>query len=132
MTTKDGEAATGAEAGDGGGLYESRDQAAMAAARVRVFAHPHRLMILSRLLRGECTVGEIDSATGIGQPALSQQLAQLRRAATVRTRRAARQIHYSLADAHVATCVRTIEAMFGGGPEGAGAALVREGGLEPP
>ncbi|GAN76666.1 transcriptional regulator ArsR [Acidisphaera rubrifaciens HS-AP3] len=103
-----------------------------AAARVRVFAHPHRLMILSRLLRGECTVGEIDAATGIGQPALSQQLAQLRRAETVRTRREARQIHYSLADAHVATCVRTIEVMFGGGRASAAAALVREGGLEPP
>lgn len=131
MTTKNGEEAESGDA-DGSGLYRARGRATAAAAQVRVFAHPHRLMILSRLLQGECTVGEIDSATGIGQPALSQQLAQLRRAATVRTRREARQIHYSLADAHVATCVRTIEAMFGGSRTGAAASVVREGGLEPP
>ena len=72
-------------------------------------------MILSCLLNGECSVGQIASATGIGQPALSQQLAELRRAELVSTRREAKQISYSLADDGVARCVRNIEAIFGGG-----------------
>jgi hypothetical protein len=61
------------------------------------------------------TVSEIDTATQIGQPALSQQLGELRRAGLVATRRAARQVSYRLADAGVAQCVRSIEAQFGEG-----------------
>ena len=72
-------------------------------------------MILSFLLGGERGVGEIEAATGIGQPALSQQLAELRRAELVKARRAAKQAHYRLAGDEVAHCVRNIEAMFGGG-----------------
>ena len=60
-------------------LFESRDRAVKAADKLKVYAQPQRLMILSCLLRGERTVSEIDAATGIGQPALSQQLAELRR-----------------------------------------------------
>ena len=72
-------------------------------------------MILSRLLDGECTVSEIDEATGIGQPALSQQLAELRRAELVQGRRSAKQVYYRLANDDVSVCVRSIEAIFGGG-----------------
>jgi len=96
-------------------LYSSRLAADAAAERLKVYAQPQRLMILSHLLGGERTVGEIDAATGIGQPALSQQLAELRRADVVRTRRASKQVHYRLADDNVEICVRGIEAMFGGG-----------------
>ena len=71
-------------------------------------------MILSSLLRSERNVGEIAGATGIGQPALSQQLAQLRRAGLVRTRKDAKLVWYSLADDGVALCVRNMEAIFGG------------------
>ena len=49
----------------------------------------------------------------ISQPALSQQLAELRRAELVKTRREAKQVHYRLADDAAALCVRTLEAMFG-------------------
>jgi DNA-binding transcriptional ArsR family regulator len=97
-------------------LYGSRPAADAAAERLKIYAQPQRLMILSRLLDGESTVSEIDEATGIGQPALSQQLAELRRADVVKTRREARQVYYRLADENVATCVRGIEAMFGGQP----------------
>ena len=97
-------------------LYASRAAADVAAERLRIYAQPQRLMILSRLLDGEHTVSEIDEATGIGQPALSQQLAELRRATIVKTRRASKRIFYRLADDNVMTCVRGIEAMFGGDP----------------
>lgn len=91
----------------------TREEADKAVEKLRSFAQPQRLLILSHLQAGEMTVSEIDSATEIGQPALSQQLGELRRAGLVATRRAARQVFYRLADASVALCVRSIEAQFG-------------------
>lgn len=102
-------------------LYASRPAADAAAERLKIYAQPQRLMILSRLIDGEHTVSEIDEATNIGQPALSQQLAELRRADVVKTRREAKQVYYRLADENVATCVKGIEAMFGGSADVAGA-----------
>ena len=96
-------------------LAGTRAAADAAAERLKIYAQPQRLMILSCLLSGERNVGEIEAATGIGQPALSQQLAELRRAGMVTTRRMSRLVLYRLADDRTETCVRAIEAMFGGG-----------------
>ncbi|EPR11069.1 hypothetical protein M527_03080 [Sphingobium indicum IP26] len=95
-------------------LFENKDAASAAAEKLKVFAQPQRLMILSCLLLGERNVGEIAQATGIGQPALSQQLAELRRAELVKARKAAKQVWYTLADESVEQCVSNIEAMLGG------------------
>lgn len=95
-------------------IYQDRALADKAVEKLRVYAQPQRLMILSCLLRGGRTVGEIEAATGIGQPALSQQLAELRRADMVVTRRSAKQVHYDLADEGVGVCVRSMEAIFAG------------------
>ncbi|KFG88976.1 ArsR family transcriptional regulator [Sphingobium herbicidovorans NBRC 16415] len=96
------------------GLYEDRDAATAAAEKIRAFAQAQRLMILSCLLQGERNVGEIAEITGIGQPALSQQLGELRRAELVQTRKEAKQVWYMLASESVALCMRNIEAMFAG------------------
>ncbi|MDE8347204.1 MAG: metalloregulator ArsR/SmtB family transcription factor [Acidocella sp.] len=93
-------------------IYQSRDSAVTAAEKLKIYAQPQRLMILSHLLESEHTVGEIDAATNIGQPALSQQLAALRNAGLVQTRRVAKQVYYRLADDKVAACVLNIESMF--------------------
>ena len=93
-------------------LHQSRDVASGVADRLRLYAQPQRLMILSFLLGGEQSVGAIDAATGVGQPALSQQLAELRHAGLLTSRRAARQVYYRLADAGVESCVRAIETLF--------------------
>lgn len=107
-------------------LWQSREQADVAADKLRKFAQAQRLMILSLLLDGEKSVTEIDMATGIGQPALSQQLAELRKAELVTTRRQAKQVYYNLADDTVILCVRSIEAVFGAGdPERALMSMVR-------
>lgn len=95
-------------------IFEDRDVATGIADKLRVFAQPQRLMILSCLLRGERTVSEIGEVTGITQPALSQQLAELRRAELVSTRKEAKQVWYALADAGVETCVHTMELIFCG------------------
>jgi len=116
-------------------LYASRPAADTAAERLKIYAQPQRLMILSRLIDGEHTVSEIDEATGIGQPALSQQLAELRRAEIVKTRRASKQVYYRLADEKVLVCVKGIEAMFGGDGDAAGAltlALSSGSAMRPP
>ena len=96
-------------------LWQSREQADYAADKLRKFGQPQRLMILSLLLEGEKSVREIDVVARIGQPALSQQLAELRKAELVTTRRQAKQVYYSLADDSVVLCVRSIEAVFGAG-----------------
>ncbi len=95
-------------------IHQSRELAGVVAEKLKVYAQPQRLMILSCLLEGERTVAQVDEVTGIGQPALSQQLAELRRAGVVLARRAAREVHYRLADDGITLCVRTLEAMFGG------------------
>lgn len=91
-----------------------RETAQRVTEKLKVFAQPQRLMILSCLLRGERNVGEIDAVTGIGQPALSQQLAALRRADLVRTRREGKEVWYALADDGARLCVSTMEAVFCG------------------
>lgn len=96
-------------------LWQSREQAEDVAEKLRKFGQPLRLMILSLLLEGEKSVSEIEMATGIGQPGLSQQLAELRRAELVTTRRQAKQVFYSIADESVELYVRSIEAIFGAG-----------------
>lgn len=98
-------------------LFADRDVAGAVAERIKVFAQPQRLMILSCLLLGERNVGEIADITGLVQPALSQQLGELRRAELVQTRKEAKTVWYSLADEAVASCVRHIEALFGQGNE---------------
>ncbi|MEJ6595198.1 metalloregulator ArsR/SmtB family transcription factor [Parasphingorhabdus sp.] len=93
-------------------IFESRDRADAATEKLKVYAQPQRLMILSYLLRGESSVSEIYTATGIGQPALSQQLAALRQADVVKTRREGKKVCYDLADDVSRLCVRTMELLL--------------------
>ena len=66
-------------------------------AGLKAAGHPLRLAILRALTSGEMNVGQIDDVAGIGQPTLSQQLAVLRKAGLVDTRREAKLIYYRLA-----------------------------------
>ena len=63
----------------------------------KALSNKDRLVILSGLLKGEMKVGEMESVFGIQQPTLSQQLARLRSARLVKTRRVSKEIFYSLA-----------------------------------
>lgn len=91
-----------------------RPTATLIAERLRVLAHPLRLTILTTLLAGEQSVAGIDAATGIGQPTLSQQLAELRRAKLVTQRRDAKTVVYRLADSRTEATVRLIVAAVAG------------------
>ncbi|WP_448581589.1 ArsR/SmtB family transcription factor [Thermaurantiacus sp.] len=99
----------------------ARHEAEAAAAQLRLFAQPQRLMILAALLDGERSVSAIEAATGVSQPALSQQLADLRKGGAVLARRQSKLVFYRLAGDHIAHCVRSLCAMFGASEEQAAA-----------
>lgn len=67
----------------------------------KCLADPTRLKLLTAMVSGERTVGELATAAGATQSAVSHQLRILRTMRLVRARREGRYIHYSLADEHV-------------------------------
>lgn len=69
-----------------------------AAALLKALAHPARLVICCHIRDREASVGEIEAALNIHQPRLSRELAKLRAAGLVETRREATVIHYRLSD----------------------------------
>lgn len=73
-------------------------QAEAASEFLKALAHPSRLVILCELLHGEQSVGELEALLAQRQPAVSQQLARLRREGLVSARREGKTIFYSLAD----------------------------------
>jgi ArsR family transcriptional regulator, lead/cadmium/zinc/bismuth-responsive transcriptional repressor len=60
-----------------------------------------RLAILHALGPGELCVGDLGAALGMSESATSHQLALLRRARVVTSRRDGRSVYYGLADHHV-------------------------------
>lgn len=76
------------------GLHESAEQAS---SLMKVLANPDRLILLCQLSAGEKSVGELEAASGIQQPSLSQQLSVLRERKVVDTRREGKSIYYSIA-----------------------------------
>lgn len=76
-------------------------------------ANPNRLMIAAHLLAGEASAGELETALGIRRPALSQQLAGLRKAGVVESRRDEKQIVYRLIDKRAASLVGVLQQVFG-------------------
>lgn len=81
---------------------------------LRALAHPMRLRILCRLLDGELAVAGFEAELGLRQPNLSQQLAALREAGLVATRREAKSIVYRLADHRVAGMLEALRHAMGG------------------
>jgi DNA-binding transcriptional ArsR family regulator len=64
---------------------------------MKLLANKHRLLVLCQLAEGERPVGELARLLGVREPAMSQQLAVLRREGLVRPRREAQTIYYALA-----------------------------------
>lgn len=79
---------------------------------LRFMATPSRLLLLCQLSQGESTVSGLEATTGIRQPALSQQLADLRQRNLVLTRRESRSIIYRMADPKVAALLSAMHAIF--------------------
>lgn len=81
---------------------------------LKALAHPLRWRMLSALTAGERNVGELEAATGIGQPGLSQQLGVLRKAGLVETRKEAKLVFYSLANKQIEGTLASIAALVPG------------------
>ena len=67
-----------------------------AATLLKALAHPARLLVLCRLVEGECSVSELQPLVGLSMSALSQHLSVLRELDLVATRRESQTIYYSL------------------------------------
>jgi DNA-binding transcriptional ArsR family regulator len=80
---------------------------------LRLIGHPVRLELLSILARGERGVGELVADTGQGPVLVSQQLALLRKAGLVQTRREAKQVFYRLADGRLGTIIASLSQIIG-------------------
>lgn len=83
-----------------------------AAALFRSLGNANRLAILGALMDGARAVGELESALGIRQPILSQQLAILREAGLVETTRDRKSIVYRLAGPHAAVIARVLRVVL--------------------
>jgi DNA-binding transcriptional ArsR family regulator len=67
----------------------------------KLLADPTRLRIIWALLHGEHSVNALADHVGVKPAAVSQQLAKLRLAHLVRTRRAGNHIFYALENDHI-------------------------------
>jgi len=103
-----------------------RTNAAEAIKLLKAMSNGHRLAVLCHLIHGEKRVGELKEITGLGQSALSQHLARLRRDDLVKTRRAARTIYYSLNGGHANAVIDTLYRIYGSRPGGEVAGGLRD------
>lgn len=85
-----------------------RESARRASELLKLLANEQRLLILCKLLEGECTVGTLAVHVGLAQSAMSQHLARLRDSGIVETRREAQSIHYRIADETTMRVLRTL------------------------
>jgi DNA-binding transcriptional ArsR family regulator len=76
--------------------------AAMVAQTLQALAAPSRLLILSRLRRGPCSVSQLAADIGMEQSAVSHQLRLLRHLGLVEGTRHGKATVYALYDDHVA------------------------------
>lgn len=112
-------------------VLEMRHRAAEAGRFLKTLGSGHRLLILCSLTEGEKTVGELERLLELRQPHLSQHLTRLRADGLVKTRRASRNVYYSLASEPAARVVGLLYELFcaegatpgagsGGTPSGSG------------
>jgi DNA-binding transcriptional ArsR family regulator len=73
----------------------------MAADLLKLLADPTRLRIVWALLHGEHSVNDLADHVGVKPTAVSQQLAKLRLARVVRTRRDGNRIFYAVESDHI-------------------------------
>ncbi len=85
----------------GAGVGPGRPLAAVKADLFKALGHPARVRILEILTDGERTVGSMQPLVGIEASHLSQQLAVLRRAGLVTTRKEGTSVVYATSDPRI-------------------------------
>lgn len=89
-----------------------RTAASRATALLGVMANENRLLLLCQLSLGERCVGELEALLDLHQPTLSQQLAVLRQEGLVSTRRAGKNVFYSIADTSVLALLNVLHQQY--------------------
>jgi DNA-binding transcriptional ArsR family regulator len=79
---------------------------------MRVLANPDRLLLLCQLAQGDCRVGDLERACGIGQPTLSQQLGVLREEGLVDAAREGRHVRYRILSPQALALMRVLQEQF--------------------
>lgn len=89
-------------------LVELEAQVAAATRLLKLLASEQRLILLCRLIEGECSVGDLAQYVGLAPSAASQHLAKLRAEGVVATRREGQTIYYRMSNP---ATVRMIDAL---------------------
>ncbi|MGQ0657102.1 MAG: ArsR/SmtB family transcription factor [Chromatiales bacterium] len=89
-----------------------RRNATRATRLLRALSSPLRLMILCRLVEGECGAGDLGADSGLTQSAVSQHLAMLRRDGIVTTRRDGRSVYYTLASGEARRLIALLHELY--------------------
>lgn len=87
-------------------ITDLQDTATEVSAIMKLLAAPNRLMILCQLVEAEQCVGELCEQLGMSPPAMSQQLAILRREGVIASRRDGQLIYYRIDDENVSGLMR--------------------------
>ena len=90
-----------------------RDSAGQACSMLKILANEDRMMLLCQLIKGEKNVGELEEATNIQQPTLSQQLTILRNDSIVKIRKDGKFNYYSIASDEVIQVMQTLGNLYG-------------------
>lgn len=85
-----------------------RNSAHRATGLLKQLANEQRLLILCKLLEGECSVSFLADHIGLAQSATSQHLAKLREAGLLATRRDAQSIYYRIDDEDALRVLKTL------------------------
>ncbi|MGX7895898.1 ArsR/SmtB family transcription factor [Tsuneonella sp. HG222] len=89
-----------------------RESAKRASTLLKQLANEQRLLILCKLLEGECAVTPLAEAAGLAQSATSQHLARMREAGLLATRRDAQTIFYRIDDPDTLRLLATLCEIF--------------------
>jgi DNA-binding transcriptional ArsR family regulator len=94
-------------------LVDLEASASAAARMMKLLASEQRLILLCRLIEGECSVGELADYVGAAQSAASQHLAKLRAEGLVSTRRDGQTIYYRISDPKAVRVIDTLCDLYG-------------------
>jgi ArsR family transcriptional regulator len=76
--------------------------------KFKALAHPARIKLLERLVKGECCVTEIKKCLDISQPNVSQHLKTLKMAGIIEGKRTKTKICYRICDELVLHILKTL------------------------
>lgn len=84
------------------------EKSEVVANRLKLIANANRLRIVCRLLKGEVSVGDIETELDIRQPTLSRELAKLREGDVITARRQSKVVFYSLTDPDMTHLIQAV------------------------